>query len=51
VHDLSDLFDPSADPFFFDIVHVNEAGNRVATGRLAEIVAAGIPGTRSHARQ
>jgi lysophospholipase L1-like esterase len=40
VHDLSDLFDPSADPYFFDAVHVNEAGNAFAAERIAKIVVA-----------
>ncbi len=30
VHDFSDLFDGSAEPYFCDAVHVNEAGNRLA---------------------
>jgi hypothetical protein len=44
VHDLSDLFDRSAVPYFFDAVHVNEAGHAYAAEQIAGIVAAGIPG-------
>jgi lysophospholipase L1-like esterase len=43
VRDLSDLFDRSAAPYFFDAVHVNEAGNTFAAEQIAGIVAAGIP--------
>ncbi|MEA2949810.1 MAG: hypothetical protein QOI40_5140 [Alphaproteobacteria bacterium] len=43
VRDLSDLFDRSAAPYFFDAVHVNEAGNTYAAEQIAGIVAAGIP--------
>jgi lysophospholipase L1-like esterase len=43
VRDLSDLFDRSAAPYFFDAVHVNEAGNAFAAEQIAGIVAAGIP--------
>jgi lysophospholipase L1-like esterase len=39
VHDLSDLFDQSAEPFFVDVVHSNEAGNRLAAERIAAIIA------------
>jgi GDSL-like lipase/acylhydrolase family protein len=38
VHDLSDVFDDSAEPFFLDLVHLNEAGNRLVADRLARIV-------------
>ncbi len=52
IRDGSGLFDRSAEPYFFDAVHVNEAGNRFAAGRIAEMVAAGFPvpadGTRGH---
>jgi lysophospholipase L1-like esterase len=37
--DWSDLFDRSADPYFFDAAHVNEAGNRLAAERIAAIIA------------
>jgi GDSL-like Lipase/Acylhydrolase len=43
IHDRYDLFDQSGDPYFFDAVHVNEAGNRFAAERIVEIVAGGIP--------
>jgi hypothetical protein len=43
VHDGSDLFDQSAEPYFFDVVHVNEAGNRYAAERIAEIISDDLP--------
>jgi hypothetical protein len=42
VHDRSDLFDESTEPYFFDAVHVNEAGNRLAAERIAATMAAGL---------
>ena len=38
VHDLTDVFDESAEPFFLDLVHLNEAGNRLVADRLARVV-------------
>jgi lysophospholipase L1-like esterase len=42
IQDFSDLFDGSAEPYFFDAVHVNEAGNRLAAERIAAMIAAGL---------
>lgn len=42
VHDRSGLFDDSTQPYFFDAVHVNEAGNRLAAERIAATIAAGL---------
>ena len=41
-HDRSGLFDDSAQPYFFDAVHVNAAGNRLAAERIAATIAAGL---------
>lgn len=38
VHDLSDVFDRSAEPVFVDVVHVNEGGNRIAAEAVASIL-------------
>jgi hypothetical protein len=43
IHDRSDMFSESAEPYFIDIAHINEAGNRYAAERIAEIVARSIP--------
>jgi hypothetical protein len=43
IHDRSDMFAQAAEPYFFDVAHVNEAGNRYAAERIAEIVTRGIP--------
>jgi hypothetical protein len=51
IHDRRDLFDQSVDPYFFDAVHVNEAGNKLVAEQMVEIVAGGIPsptGSRKH---
>jgi hypothetical protein len=42
IFDRSDLFATSDEPYFFDVAHINEAGNRFAAERLAEIVTPGI---------
>jgi lysophospholipase L1-like esterase len=42
VHDLSDAYDRSMQPYFFDAVHVNEAGNQVSAERVAAIVSADL---------
>ena len=39
VHDFSDLFADSAEPYFCDAVHVNEVGNRLAAERIAATIA------------
>ncbi len=44
VQNLSDAFDQSEQPYFFDAVHVNEAGNRLAAERIAAMISAGLPG-------
>src|SRR5258705_320507 len=43
IHDRSDMFAQSAEPYFFDVAHINEAGNRYAAERIAEVVVRGIP--------
>jgi lysophospholipase L1-like esterase len=42
INDFSDLFDGSAEPYFFDAVHVNEAGNRLVAERIAATISAGL---------
>jgi lysophospholipase L1-like esterase len=48
VHDASDVFDRSDQPYFVDVAHLNEAGNRQLAERLVRIVSGAIP--RSDAR-
>jgi lysophospholipase L1-like esterase len=43
VHNSSDVFDQSAEPYFIDVTHLNEAGNRRLAARIAEIAMARIP--------
>jgi len=43
IHDRRDLFDQSVDPYFFDAVHINQAGNKFVAEQMIEIVAGGIP--------
>jgi hypothetical protein len=43
IHDRSDMFAASAEPYLFDVAHVNEAGNRYAAEQIADIVARAIP--------
>jgi lysophospholipase L1-like esterase len=40
IHNRSDLFNDSAEPYFFDAAHVNEAGNRIAAEGIAAAIAA-----------
>jgi lysophospholipase L1-like esterase len=40
VRDATDVFDQSTEPYFIDVVHLNEAGNRILAERLAEFIAA-----------
>jgi hypothetical protein len=47
IHDRHDLFDQSVDPYFFDAVHVNQAGNKFVAEQMIEIVAGGIPSPAS----
>jgi hypothetical protein len=42
VHDSTDVFDGSAEPYFIDAVHLNEAGSRLLAERVAAIIAAGF---------
>jgi lysophospholipase L1-like esterase len=44
VHDASVAFDQSAEPYFIDLTHLNEAGNRRLAARVGEIAVARIPG-------
>jgi lysophospholipase L1-like esterase len=43
VHNSSDVFDQSAEPYFIDVTHLNEAGNRRLAARIAEIALSRIP--------
>ena len=43
VFDLSHIFDQIQAPFFLDLVHLNEEGNRIAAEHVAPIVAARLP--------
>ena len=43
IHDRHDLFDQSIDPYFFDAVHINQAGNKFVAEQMIEIVAGSIP--------
>ena len=43
VYDQADMFAQSGSPYFFDVVHVNENGNKFAAERLVEIVSALLP--------
>jgi hypothetical protein len=43
IHDRSDMFAQSDEPYFIDIAHINEAGNRYAAERIAEVITRGIP--------
>jgi lysophospholipase L1-like esterase len=40
VRNSSDVFDQSTEPYFIDVAHLNEAGNRRLAERLADIIAA-----------
>jgi hypothetical protein len=42
-HDSSDVFDGSDKPYFIDVAHLNEAGNRRLAERLTEIAAPRVP--------
>jgi len=37
------VFDQSAEPYFIDVTHLNEAGNRRLAARIAEIAMPRIP--------
>jgi lysophospholipase L1-like esterase len=43
VHNSSDVFDQSAESYFIDVTHLNEAGNRRLAARIAEIAMHRIP--------
>jgi hypothetical protein len=43
VHESSDVFDQSAEAYFIDVTHLNEAGNRRLAARIAEIALPRIP--------
>jgi lysophospholipase L1-like esterase len=57
VHNSSDVFDQSAEPYFIDVTHLNEAGNRRLAARILEIAMPRIPiaviemGSRSSDRE
>jgi lysophospholipase L1-like esterase len=39
IQDYSDPFDQTVEPYFFDAVHINEAGNRLVAERIAAAIA------------
>src|SRR5262245_33103383 len=43
VHNSSDVFNQSAEPYFIDVTHLNEAGNRRLAARIVEIAMPRIP--------
>jgi hypothetical protein len=43
IHDRHGLFDQSVEPYFFDAVHINQAGNKFAAEQMVDIVAGSIP--------
>ena len=43
VHDFSDVFDQSDEPYFIDAVHLNEAGNRQLATRIRDIAMLRFP--------
>jgi lysophospholipase L1-like esterase len=43
LHNSSDVFDRSAEPYFIDVTHLNEAGNHRLAARIAEIAMHRIP--------
>jgi hypothetical protein len=43
IFDLSNIFDDTSQPFFIDQIHINEAGNRIATEHVRPIVSARLP--------
>ena len=42
VNDSSDVFDQSTEPYFIDVAHLNEAGNRRLAARITEIAVTAI---------
>jgi lysophospholipase L1-like esterase len=50
IHDSTDVFDGSAEPYFIDIVHLNEAGNRKLAERIAGIISGRMPSPALEAR-
>jgi lysophospholipase L1-like esterase len=50
VHDSSDVFDGSAEPYFIDVTHLNEAGNRRLAERIRDIAMPRIPAAITNAR-
>jgi hypothetical protein len=49
VHDSSDVFDGSAEPYFIDVTHLNEAGNRRLAARIRDIAMPFIPSAITNA--
>jgi lysophospholipase L1-like esterase len=43
IHDFSNALDGASPPFFIDLIHLNEAGNRFVAERIAALVAARQP--------
>src|SRR5262249_39600813 len=43
VHDSSDVFDQSNEPYFIDVAHLNERGNRLLAERIADMVSGALP--------
>jgi hypothetical protein len=48
VHDTSDVFDQSNEPYFIDVAHLNEPGNRRLAERLTNIASSRIPARAIH---
>jgi hypothetical protein len=46
VFDSSGVFDTSDEPVFIDVAHLNEAGNRRAAERIAQIASVDAPKLR-----
>jgi lysophospholipase L1-like esterase len=42
IQDYSDPFDQTVEPYFFDAVHINEAGNRLVAKRIAAAIASSL---------
>ena len=47
IHDFTDILDDASQPFFIDLVHLNEAGNRFIAERIAALIATRQPSNPS----
>jgi hypothetical protein len=50
VRDGGNLFANSPEPYFFDVAHINEAGNRYAAAQIAASILANLPGPEGQAK-